>query len=288
MIAKFWAQVEITLKTVRAEQLKVNVYGWSDTSQADAASCARRRAARMSTVPDHGSTAWYLYDGRPLREPVIADHSNATFQSVITRSRYGATVLNTDKVAFLDIDVYHDNHPMHGTGMRYGLFAKLFGRPDPMVVKLEAVRRWFAQNPSIGMRLYRTPNGYRGIITNELYLPNQAPIERILTELGCDPLYIRLCKEQACFRARLTAKPWRINAPKVGRSYPYTNGTAEEMQKRREADIEAAAQYDSCAGNYAACQFVEQLGNRTTHSAVRSVIALHDQLSGALTTKPLA
>lgn len=287
-IAKFWAQVESTLKTSRAKQLKVHVYGWSDTSQADATACARNRAARISAGSESGSSAWYLYDGRPLREPVVADHSNSTVQAIVTRSRYGATVLNTDKVAFLDIDVYHDNHPVRGTGNRYGFFAKLFGRPDPMVVKLEAIRQWFVKNPTIGMRLYRTPNGYRGILTSAFYTPTETTTERLLTELGCDPLYIRLCREQECFRARLTAKPWRITAPILRLGYPYINGTPESLQQWREIDTEAAAEYDAKASNYAACHFVEQLGNRAAHSAVSSLVTLHDQLSGALTTKPIA
>ena len=35
---------------------------------------------------------------------------------------------------------------------------------------------------------------------------------RTLT-VGADPLYVRLCKEQKCFRSRLTTKPWRLDPP---------------------------------------------------------------------------
>lgn len=289
-IAKYWAQVEHTLIDKAGKPLTVRLYGWSDRSQSDAEACARARGAKVSKLPSGGvSNAWYLYDDRPLREMVLEEHSTKESRVVITRSRVGTKVLNTDKVGFIDIDVYHDNHPTLGSAKRHGFFAKLFGKKDPMLEKEEQLRKWFSEHSRIGMRLYRTPNGFRGIFTHALLEPAAGDTQSLLSELGADPLYIRLCKGQECFRARLTAKPWRINGRMLSSAYPYTMFTDERQREECRANDEKMARLiDREAEDYAACRFVEQLGSSWVASEPGRVAELHDRLSGALTDKALA
>ena len=104
-----------------------------------------------------------------------------------------------------------------------------------------------------------------------------------------DPLYMRLCKSQECFRARLNAKPWRISAPILAGHYPFTfSEVHSECEAAREDDTLMAKQYDAAVSTYAACHFVEHLGNTSVVPDVAAVIKLHDQMSGALTNLPLA
>lgn len=60
------------------------------------------------------------------------------------------------------------------------------------------------------MRVYRTRNGFRLLITGSGLLPGSAGSEELMRELGTDPLYTTLCRVHESYRARLTPKPWRV------------------------------------------------------------------------------
>ena len=77
-----------------------------------------------------------------------------------------------------------------------------------------------ARHPGMGLRLYRTANGYRCLVTHRTYDPASQECRELLEALGSDPLYIRLCRGQHCFRARLTPKPWRCGAGSWGSGTP--------------------------------------------------------------------
>ena len=57
--------------------------------------------------------------------------------------------------------------------------------------------------PGFGFRIYRTRAGFRLLVTSGTFDPSAAETLALLKEFGSDPLYIRLCKAQECFRARL-------------------------------------------------------------------------------------
>ncbi|HBO43822.1 MAG TPA: hypothetical protein DD670_07815, partial [Planctomycetaceae bacterium] len=88
---------------------------------------------------------------------------------------------------------------------------------------------------------------------------------------GADPLYVRLCRAQECFRARLTPKPWRCGANRISVKWPRD---ADE-QRQFEAWL---ADYDSSAARYSTCHFLGASGD-VVHPEIAKLVDLHDALT---------
>src|SRR5260370_42449686 len=103
---KFWNR-----GTGRAGDVQVEVWGWSDTSEADAANSAASRAKRVAESIASGERGkGYLYGTNPLREPVLEQLGFG----VVSRNGYGCEVLNAKSVLFCDIDL--DDKPAAQSG----------------------------------------------------------------------------------------------------------------------------------------------------------------------------
>ena len=102
----------------------------SDTSQSDAQESALAAAKRILRARLSGQRLdRYGYGSVPLREEVIQQFADAGGQNTaaVTRNAYGALVLNTARVMFVDID-FPEAAP--GTELRR-LVGSLFGRKQP-------------------------------------------------------------------------------------------------------------------------------------------------------------
>src|SRR5262249_53632204 len=153
---------------------------------------------------------------------------------VITRNAYGSLVLNTIRVMFVDVDVYPPT-------MSFGEALRHFWRS--LTGKREANRRTREEKllagfdelsrtrPELGFRIYRTYAGFRLLMTSQTYEPASKDALELLTAFGSDPLYIRLCKAQECFRARLSAKHWRCGVERPPSRFPWDD-PAEEQEYR--------------------------------------------------------
>ena len=53
--------------------------------------------------------------------------------------------------------------------------------------------------------------GFRIIATHDVISPSDSVVEEWFAYFHADANYVRLCQIQQCFRARLSAKPWRMN-----------------------------------------------------------------------------
>jgi hypothetical protein len=91
--------------------------------------------------------------------------------------------------------------------------------------------------------------------------------------LGVDPMYAQMCFNQNCFRARISPKPWRIGLQRLRQ--PYSAAWRPEH-----ADLPARREwvdaYERESLAYAACRFVETLGNGRVDPAAEFVQQLHD------------
>jgi hypothetical protein len=94
-----------------------------------------------------------------------------------------------------------------------------------------------------------------------------------------------MCHNQQCFRARVSAKPWRIGLRSHLKPRPGVWPVAADRLPARNAWVD---DYERRAAAYAACEFVESLGSGTVHPQVQPVQDLHDQLCGATSGRPLA
>lgn len=147
------------------------------------------------------------------------------------------------------------------------------------------VLRFMRTRPDWSVHVYRTPAGLRLLATHRLFDPREAEVAACFKELRTDPVYVAMCLNQHCFRARVSAKPWRIGikdrlTPRRG-VWP----VSPERLPQRRAWLE---HYDRAAAGFAACRFVESLGSGVSAPAARAVQQLHDELCQARSDLPIA
>lgn len=94
-----------------------------------------------------------------------------------------------------------------------------------------------------------------------------------------------MCLNQHCFRARVSAKPWRIGIGDHIRPRPGTWPVSPERLPERRAWLE---RYDHAAAGFAACRFIESLGKGASVPAAQAVRQLHDELCRAHAKLPIA
>src|SRR5258706_3540180 len=128
-LAKFWARGSEEFAGQRA-----TARGWSNTSVDDAREVARKTAARVAQkLAAGGEKGQYLYGDRPLPEPIIReflDSSGAT-RAAVTRNAYGALVLNTRDMMFIDIDREETVSPVPAAeAVQAGTHLLTFGLPS--------------------------------------------------------------------------------------------------------------------------------------------------------------
>jgi hypothetical protein len=237
------------------------------------------RAARTGEPPRS-----YAYGDRPLREEVVrAVADEGARAAAVTRNAFGCLVLNTAGVLFVDVDL-----PEPARGGSRGWLGRLFGRgggpraEDLQGAALARLGDWLARNPGYGFRVYRTRAGLRYLETTRLFDPSSDEVAKALGELGCDPLYVRLCRSQQSFRARLTPKPWRCGVPVAPSRFPH------ETPDREAAFQGWLRDYEAASARYAVCETLPSVGDGAVHGDVVPVLRLHDEATRAASGLPLA
>ena len=282
-IPKYWAKTE---QTVSGPQKKFFLRSWqsSDLSAED----ARQKAAVWANAVAQKIALGepldrYGYSDRPLREEIKEGVLNRFKDEVaiVTRNAYGALIINATGAMFIDIDI-PDVHKPQKKGL-FGPKKESFSL-DPYMPAIREVETWTGRHPEYGIRIYATFAGLRCLIVNTVFKPKSDHTTEIMRELKSDPLYLRLCVAQECFRARLTPKPWRcgLRQPAGALRFPRENPRHEEEYRRWEKE------YDTVAEKFAACMFVKQIGSRSVHPDVQPVLEYHDRMAHAERTLPLA
>ena len=88
--------------------------------------------------------------------------------------------------------------------------SQLFGNQGPSprerqeAAAMTRVEEMIQADPRGGVRAYRTLGGLRYLFTHGHADPVAENTLSAMRVLGADPRYMRLCKVQECFRARLT------------------------------------------------------------------------------------
>jgi hypothetical protein len=249
IVPDYWAEARRQHKAA-GKQVTVRRFGWSTTSELDAMANAQARAdealsrlvagekidKREPKVPYNGAF------GVPIREEVLARHG----EQVITRNSYGAHCLNSPNALFADID-FEPEQSAKRTSLAFALlsvvaiaiglvfknwsitlgalFVSLFvaaplarqferrqvaARGGVENIARAKIVAFVSRNPLWNLRLYRTPAGYRILATHQSFEADSSEAQHFFKEVSADPIYVQMCINQRCFRARLTAKPWRI------------------------------------------------------------------------------
>ena len=318
IVPSFWAEARRQTRRGK-RQITVRRWGWSDTSEADAQVMADARADEALVLAQADNTverrerkvAYNGAQGVPIREEVLERHGD----TVITRNAYGAKCLNTPDVLFADVD-FDTTLPRQlyvaalcllaavvllparwalGSWGRlaFGLVAVLGTAPlahllqrlnlarqgGPQAVAMGRVRAFVQANPDWAVRVYRTPAGLRLLATQGPVTPGSEQAQAFFNAVGADPLYVRMCENQHCFRARLTGKPWRMGIDKHLRPRPGVWPVSADQMPVRQAWVR---HYDTRVQDFAACTWMESVGSGVVHPAVKPVVDLHDRQSQAL------
>jgi hypothetical protein len=270
------------------------------------------RSRREAKVAYNGA------DGLPIREEILARNGDA----VLTRNGYGAQCLNTPNVLFLDIDHPEPGATMPCVaslvlfasmgGIVYGLVNRYWelagvaaGVLALLLLGMGAYQRWYRPNvirrgertirkrisafldsrPDWKLRVYRSPNGFRLLAMHRTFEPRSAEVDEAFRELGVDYLYALMCRNQNCFRARVSPKPWRMGMEERFRPRPGVWPVKPEWLPIRAAWV---ARYEELAKGFSACRFEEELGTGSVHPAALAVQRWHDELSRATSGLPMA
>lgn len=282
-IPRYWAKSSQSVQQPGGRPYQVVIWQWSDASVSEA---QRKAADRVREITDkiHAGQQLnrYGYGERPLREEIVhgVDNASGSEVAIVTRNLYGALVLNAVNAMFIDID-FTDKGTSGSTG---GGFSWGIGKraPSQEDQRVERITSWASRHPDVGLRVYRTAAGLRCLITNQTFDPTRSDALDILRAFESDPLYVRLCQAQECFRARLTPKPWRCNMAVPPSRYPWDNSDVEIQYRLWER------RYEQAGRSYAVCRLVKQLGPQEIHPDVAPILALHDQLTGVTADQPLA
>jgi hypothetical protein len=273
-IPKYWANRFQVVKQIDGPALRLQSWQWSDLSIDEALQRADERLRSLVAKVAAGEELnRYGYGVRPLREEItqpVAGPSGSEI-AVVTRNLYGALILNTASAMFIDID-FPEKGPL--TSVAGSLHRMLGGRgPSLEEQYIQRIEGWASKHPELGIRIYRTFGGLRCLITNQLFEPGKPESRGIMQSLESDPLYIRLCQAQECFRARLTPKPWRCEMDTPPSRYPWENSDAEASYRLWQI------QYEQTMAKYSVCKFVKQVGSNEIHPDVEPVLTMHDQLT---------
>lgn len=244
-------------------------------------------------------------EGVPIREEVLSRHC----EEVISRNAYGAHCLNSPRVLFADVDYEATSNFREllagfstlaaisiGAGLWLAswkwtlvlLFASMV-LAAPMIALIrramtllrgghEAMARkrltaFLANRPDWNVRIYETPAGLRYMVTHRAFSPAEPEVDAFFQSVSADPLYVRMCKNQQCFRARLTAKPWRIGISDAMRPRPGVWPVQEDKRARRDEWIN---RYEALAAGFSACRYVDSKGSGKVHVDLSTVVELHD------------
>jgi hypothetical protein len=267
---------------------------------------------REYKVPYNGA------EGVPIREEVISRHDDA----VITRNSYGALCVNVPDIVFADMDF--EEAPRESPALVLGIVTfvlawigmsffyawfialpiafflmiavsvvsnKLFqarnSNPDndQEAQILARVESFITLYPDWLIRLYRTPAGFRAMVMQQKFASSADEVKILFHFLKVDPIYERMCERQACFRARVSPKPWRIGiSSRMGPRPGVWPIKAEYLSKRKDW----VGLYDKKSKAYASCRFVAELGAGKADSDIVNLMKLHDDLCQADSDLPLA
>jgi len=279
-LARFWSKETGEATRPDGSAIRTVARGWSNESLAEAAQRARQTAAKLAAALASGNIErrHYLYGERPLPEPVLREFRGGA-RAVVTRNSYGVHVLNTESLMFIDID--REDPTKVGDRLTSGL-KSLFGKAAPPPDRILEDLRRIAERNGLSLRLYKTAAGFRGIVTNVVEQAVSHSTQSLLQQFGADPLYIRLCRAQESFRARLTPKPWRCWAGLPPVSFPFRDSREESLFRDWEA------RYASATARFATCRYLATLGLHRIEPSFEALIRFHDEETKSSASLPLA
>lgn len=313
IVPRYWSESK-TKKVFDGRHFTIKRFGWSDISEHEAKNHADARLEEaVNTLETEGDVRRIDHkipyngaEGIPIREEVISKHQDV----VISRNSYGALCLNTPDVLFADIDFAYEAASKINviafilllicavfTGLFFKSWLALFlgaiaaaifsstlaNSIHRMILALnggyerkalDRIKKVSQDNPELHFRIYRTPLGFRVLLMNDTYCPTSDSALELLEDLQSDRIYIQMCKNQNCFRARVSPKPWRIG---IERLKPQP-GVWPIKEERMEEYRDWVDKYENIVKNYSSCHYLMTLGSDKVVAKAEFVRKIHDDL----------
>ncbi len=323
IVPEYWAEAKERV-VMDGKSRTYKRFGWSDVSEDDALENARERVAEAAALARKGEdvrlvdhkVSYNGAEGLPIREEIIERHG----ETVITRNTYGALCLNTPDVMFADIDIPAISRMATSWAVFLAFIAAGFvlrllldawwpvvvaivagiflgdavasmispviegRRKSPFDAALAKIEAFTAANTSWLLRVYRTPNGFRVLAMHETFDPDGSEAHDFMKEIGSDPLYMNMCRNQHCFRARVSPKPWRIGVEKLKPRPGVWPIKPERMPARRRW----VSEYDREAASFASCRYETTFGDGRPARDCEAVRRIHDRMCQSEADLPIA
>ena len=324
IVPQYWAEARLKEKLPN-RQITVRRFGWSDVSQEEAQTNADARTAEAMEHALRGENiqrreprvAYNGAEGVPIREEILSRHGDV----IVTRNGYGAQCLNTPDVLFADVD-FREAAPFGGCCLftpivMAGAFAVGLWTATPKKAILYAMAalviiptlilglhkawvflrggdrkiarrrydRFAASNPDWRMRLYETPAGLRVLVMHRTFDPTEQAVTDFFHALKVDEIYALMCRNQRCFRARVSPKPWRIGMSQHIRPRRTAWPVAAEYLPARAGWVR---EYESKSRDFSSCSFLSESGTGPVHPSAQAVQELHDEMGQAASGLPAA
>ena len=278
-LAKYWHKAQERTRDINGTEFNLSCYGISSVSLTEAKRSAQEKLDALVTKLVRGeSLRDYEYQMQEIREELIRElpkGSEAPW-GAITRNRYGAIVLNAASILIADVD-YREP----------GTFEKLLGWLGGTVRDREYYLARFEevahQEQGRSLLVYETCAGFRVFLTSTPCDPKSQESVDLLHALGSDPIYRKLCLNQACYRARLSPKPWRIgiHGGPPGR-YP------REDEAQENAFFAWVAEYERKSFQFAVCRVIGYYGSGHICAEAKELLEVHDEFVLSDTSEELA
>lgn len=323
IVPEYWSEAKEQIR-VNGRRRTIKRFGWSDISESDAHQNAKERvreAARRARAGESVRSADHkvVYggaEGLPIREEIVERHG----ESIITRNAYGALCLNTPDVLFTDIDVSEPSHGWLTATLFFAILAVGFWSrmelaawwpflvsfvaaailsvplarmmmkavtafvEDPFDAALSRIASFAKDNRSWLLRVYRTPMGYRVLAMHSIFDPTKEEPFSFMETVRSDPIYMRMCRSQKCYRARISPKPWRIGVEHIRPRPGIWPIKPEHVEQRRQWVTE----YERTSAAFASCKYVTTLGDGRTSMNCEQVRVIHDRYCNPDSNLPIA
>jgi hypothetical protein len=233
--------------------------------------------AAKKRQPRRGKTAVEYYGTKDQLEETIQGLLGTESPEIrITRNHYGCMVLNAARMLFIDVDVDESFEPAGNPGKFAAVSETCWSQT------LNDLRTVLSHESAEGFRIYRTAAGFRVLGTAREFAPGSYDTVRLMKATGTDADFVKLCRRQQTFRARLTPKPWRCGLRRPPNAFPRQT----VVEQRHFADW--LEHYDNACTNRATCQFLEHVGPAKVSHRLAPIIEFHDRQTRAYEALPLA
>ncbi|MGJ8685662.1 MAG: hypothetical protein ACSHWW_13610 [Nonlabens sp.] len=264
-IFKYWKQHTKVL-FIDGTQQPSTAYGGSNLSESDALQDAEFKLMKAQQIINGELYKDTDYEADIMEEIIDTIDEN----NIITRNRYGALVLNSKNLMFIDIDDYFKSF----TDL---FFRSKLSQKELMLRKIEKTASKSAFK-HLGFRVYETHKGYRVLVTNKDFDARSWESKSMMKNFNADYLYRWLCIKQNCYRARLTPKPHRIKQKRIKVIFPDRTTLQQQELTNWLND------YDQKSQDYSSCHLVKEIGNVRMNDAIE----YHDRVTNIKWPSPLA